>query len=311
MDISILQASPSLLTKTKGEGFYDYNDEQQQLFAFYWTDKSGTPILVSKYYQTAKSRKRVLSRVLKGEYPVQLTTNEEGQPTVAIFNKAKQMIATSHAFENQEVGELARRNVLQTIKVKPSGKAKPKSSTLPADLAVIPGQSTRHSFRLVFYRSSDAKDWQGVLSYPLSEEKVALSGVDGKQITTFIQARLAKPAAEAIAGNRNRPEGISVNWPKVQSINSGQPLTVDWTAQCLDRGSCYEASITAKSLSDGEQTLISRKQFQGDSDQNEFSLTALTAGLIPGMYRLTARLDWVQSETNETLAKDSHLLFLV
>lgn len=308
MDISLLKNPPAALTDTKQAGFYPYDQEELRQYAFFWTNDQGEPLLISKFYKTARGRNRTLDKVQKAQYDLQAGQSEAQKPIITILNKNQQAIAASIPFKNAK----ERDNNLQQMRaaIGMPGNSTPRKATQPNLAAVVPGQPTRHSFRLVFYRSDEAKNWQGILSHPLSDDSVNFSGVDANKITAFVQRHLSKKVTEPDTRQVDSPEGLQISWPKVQSIASGQALTVDWSASHLGQGNKYEASITAKALAGGAQTLIGRRQFAGEADTQSFSLKAMTVGLIPGMYRLTARLDSVQPENNQTLVKESHLLFL-
>jgi hypothetical protein len=308
MDISLLKNPPAALADTKQAGFYAYDQEEPKQYAFFWTNDQGKPLLISKFYQTARGRNRTLNKVQKAQYDLQAGQSEAKKLIITVLNKNQQAVAVSIPFKNAQ----ERDNSLQQMRASlgsPSNAAPPKV-TQPNLAAVVPGQPTRHSFRLVFYRSNEDKNWQGILSHPLSDDRVNFSGLDTDKITAFMQRHLAKTVTEPDTRQVDSPEGLHISWPKVQSIASGQALTVDWSASHLGQGIQYEASITAKALAGGTQTLIGRRQFAGEAAPQSFSLEAMTIGLAPGMYRLTARLDSVQPENNQTLVKESHLLFL-
>ena len=301
MDPLQTNAQIAQITATEGPAFVRENNSSEKAYTYHWINSKNEVGLLSKTYRTAKSRNNAQKQVQEGKYSIE-AMSVEGLFTYAAHSHDGQVAAMGPLFADEETRDLQ----LQELQSA--------TGASPANIAVAEGPD-RHSFRIDFYRGSKGSNWQGRISYPLSQEKKSFQQIDMKAIEAFIQKHLKKSRTSA-------PSDLSPqNVPPLTIVHQGAAMTtaalptgttidVELALEKLAKNKVYEAQVVAKSLENGEQTLVSRQKGKL-AVESSLRMKVITEGLPSGLYRLEAEVGVSGAPYKDAVVKRSGLLHLV
>ncbi len=301
MDPLQTNARIAQIVASEGPAFVRENNSKVKAYTYYWVDSHQQVSLLSKTYRTAKSRNSAQKQVQEGKYRLE-ATDEEGLFTY---------IARSHDGQVAAMGPLfpdvtSRDQRLQELQ---------EATSVQATSIDVPEGPDRHSFRIDFYRGSKSSDWQGRISYPLSQQKQSFQQIDLASIEAFIKKHLKKSKVSTPVNElpQDLPpltivhEGMSV---ATTALPTGTTIDVEMVLEKLAKNRVYEAQVIAKSLENGEQTLVGRQKGKLATEPS-LRMKVMTEGLSSGLYRLEAEVGLSGTPYKDPVVKRSGLLHLI
>ena len=175
MDPLKINVAISQIKGDQGPGYFRENDSEKKEYHFYWVSPKQEIGLLSKTYKTAKSRNHAQKQVEEGSLPAE-PFEADGLFGYAIRTKNGSAIAMGPLFPNAEMRDA----LMKQIRSAPASPPSAVCRWSRKDLTGIVSAST--SIAAV----SDGQ-WQGKVSYPLSQDKRSFKGMDMDTIKEFVE----------------------------------------------------------------------------------------------------------------------------
>jgi hypothetical protein len=296
MDLTTAHDRISALSAPEdGPGFFRRNDRKAKNYACYWVNGDGQVALISKNYRTARSRNRMQQRLENGAYRAEPVRTED-RYAYRVVNGGNRLIAAGPLCATAA----ERDALLQSLPAALWPEAEcPESPATPAETVAPPDAGQRHSFRLNFYRDEAGKEWQGRISYPLTESKQSFPGLDLDTIELFVRSVLEQQPAPSPTDREPVVEPPAAQ--PLDIVYEGRPLrggalsvgetvniSLNLDQEPPDRD--YTVRIYAKSLRSGERIPLDSQVVPTTAGHQPMEMPISTQPLTAGLYRVNAEV---------------------